>query len=114
MGKNSKRVRARQIKRFAVTWNNWEEDEAKEAEELDWITYGIMGREIAPVTGTKHLQCYFETVSKISCVQFSKRFESVAGCRVHVEEARGTLEENQDYCSKHSIHRMLPGSPPTN
>lgn len=59
------------------------------------VAYLIVGREVAPTTGTRHLQGF---------IRFNKRLR-FAGVRnllpqCHLTSARGTLQQNRDYCSK--------------
>lgn len=85
-------------KAWLATLNN-PTDEEKEAlkarfEQPD-IEYAIVGEEIAPTTGTPHLQIYVYFKTR-------KTFVSVRNViqRAHVIKARGSPITNRTYCSK--------------
>lgn len=81
-------------KRWCLTINNPQaEDEERFSSEK--IQYAIVGREIAPDTGTKHLQCYV-------CLRRQDRFSGLKKLfpRAHIEKAQGTVLQNQLYCKK--------------
>lgn len=48
------------VKRFCFTLNNYTEDDIKKLQEYaqEWTQFAIIGKEIAPTTGTPHLQGY--------------------------------------------------------
>jgi hypothetical protein len=91
---------------FCLTWNNYPHEIALDPDtnatsirnrlfDANTMRYLIIGFEIAPNTGTPHLQMYvhYHTVKDIGYVR--KRWP---GC--HVEPALGTPSQNYDYCSK--------------
>lgn len=86
------------IKRFCATINNFTEDDELRARTLaeSSCKYAIIGREIAPTTGTPHLQCFFN----LSRGQRFRRLTSLLGPRVHIEASKGTDLDNQKYCKK--------------
>lgn len=60
------------------------------------VRYAVFGKEVAPTTGTPHLQGYLSFKSQ-------KRFNAVqkllpAGA--HIEAAKGTPQQNREYCTK--------------
>jgi len=59
------------------------------------FAYAVVGREVAPTTGTPHLQGYVRLRSRI-------RFASLRALlpQCHLSRARGTPQQNFDYCSK--------------
>lgn len=80
---------------FCFTLNNYtpaEEDALKA--NLD-ITYLIYGHEVAPGTGTPHLQGYMQFAERMTPT-FVKRINP----RMHLENAKGSGEQNKIYCSK--------------
>lgn len=84
-----------QSRTFVFTLNNYNELEEKKLQGLD-CRYLIYGRELAPTTGTPHLQGY---------VYFDKRktFADVFRMlpeRAHMEVAKGSPAQNHKYCSK--------------
>lgn len=81
---------------YIMTWNNYDEKDYIEIKSyFDTMTHWIIGKEIAPTTGTKHLQGYFYNKNAI---RFStlKTLYPKASWRV----AKGTKEQNFIYCSK--------------
>lgn len=76
------------------TWNNYPPTYAAVLDRLD-CRYCVAGEEIAPGTGTHHLQGYI-------CWKNGKTIPSVRallrGC--HIEIARGNHEQNDRYCRK--------------
>lgn len=92
---NSKPVRER-ARRFCFTLNNYT------SEEYDTLTQVflekkwcyIIGKEVGE-NGTPHLQGYLQCKNAISFNTLKKIIP-----RAHIEQARGTEEENFAYCSK--------------
>lgn len=84
--------------RFVFTLNNWSETEWIQLKTLEHMTtWGILGKETAPVTGTKHIQgaC---TVGKQVALSTIKKWPGLA--RAHIEEMKGSPLDSQKYCSK--------------
>lgn len=79
---------------FCFTWNNYPDEFAAVLESLG-TRYRCYGKEIAPSTGTPHLQgyLYFTNPRVVECVR-----RSLPG--VHVSVSNGTPQQNIDYCSK--------------
>jgi len=86
-------------RRFCITINNYTEDhEQRFAEFCDSasVLYGICGREIAPTTGTPHLQAFI-------ILQAPQRFSFIKrhlGDDIHIEIARAKSVNAADYCRK--------------
>lgn len=82
---------------FCFTLNNPKQNGGKQFRyELESISsYGIIGREIAPTTGTPHYQGYV-------CLpdNYNIRQLKFLNQNVHWAYAKGTWEQNRDYCSK--------------
>ena len=86
------------VRRFCFTWNNYTE--------LDWVLcsefikkyakYGIIGKEIAPNTGTHHIQGFINLQKPMRFSTIKQRLDS----RIHIEKANGSDEQNQEYCKK--------------
>lgn len=79
---------------WCFTINNYEDGE----ERLEWLNgydYCVAGREVAPDTGTPHLQGYvkFTKQQRLSAV---KKIHKTA----HWEISRGTPQQAADYCKK--------------
>lgn len=79
---------------FCFTWNNYPAEFAVVLESLG-ARYRCYGKEIAPSTGTPHLQgyVYFANPRVVECVR-----RSIPGA--HVSVANGTPQQNIEYCSK--------------
>lgn len=63
------------------------------------LKYFIIGDEVCPTTGRHHWQCYFYSANPI-------RFETLKAKLpgAHLAPAKGTPQQNKDYCSKESVH----------
>jgi len=92
---------------WCFTVNNWTEDQKSELSRIFRGSRWIMGEEVGE-SGTPHLQGY---------VKFSKAvrpLEHVKVKGVHWEKARGSVDQNIEYCSKDNkaagnlIKRPLP------
>lgn len=89
----------KQIKKFTFTWNNYTNESITFLERYynAYCQYMIYGEEVAPTTGTKHLQGYIELKKYRRFKQIvEKDFEG----KIHIEIARGNYAQNQVYCSK--------------
>lgn len=86
------------------TLNNYTDDELHLCQTLidhPKVLYFIFGRELAPSTGTPHLQCYLQldgrkelsTIIRILHAHGLRRVANVIVCN-------GSSEENREYCSK--------------
>jgi len=84
-------------RRWCFTLNNYTaEDEAKiQSKDIPFVIYG---RERAPTTGTPHLQGYLELADRGKTLSATKKMLGLQ--TVHLIIARGTAEENINYCSK--------------
>lgn len=81
-------------KHWVFTVNNYTEGE----ERLEWLKdydYCVAGEEVAPDTGTKHLQGYV-------CFTQRKRLTALKKLHkeAHWEQCRGTPKQASDYCKK--------------
>lgn len=79
---------------WCFTLNNYTEEEDNALQALECV-YLIYGYEVAPETGTPHLQGYVRFKS-------AKKLEQVKAKipRAHLEKARGSCEDNVAYCKK--------------
>lgn len=86
--------------RWVFTWNNYQNTETwKEVlddffEKINTIYY-IYGKEIAPETGTPHLQGYFRTNKKL----YRATIRSY-NLPIWIDRAKGSEKECIDYCAK--------------
>ena len=74
------------------------------------VTFVAFQQEIAPDTGTPHLQCYVQLNAKKLPRDFSSFVERYFGTRYHTEGCRGSAEDNVDYVSKEDSRK--PGTEP--
>jgi len=79
---------------YVFTLNNYNDENVACLDQLDCV-YMVYGKEIAPTTGTPHLQgyVYFKNARAVKSVR-----KLLAGA--HVEAAMGTAAQNKEYCSK--------------
>lgn len=100
--------RQRKYRRFCLTLNNYstdEEDYFKSIADDPKVRYLCYGREVAPGTGTPHMQAYLEfgrekqlTLSGLRNYIFHAQKQMA--CRYHIEPANGKGSANRDYCKK--------------
>jgi hypothetical protein len=74
------------------------------------VTFVAFQREVAPNTGTPHLQVYVQLNAKKLPRDFSSFIERYLGRRCHTEGCRGSAEDNVDYVSKEASR--APGTEP--
>jgi len=85
-------------RRFVSTLNNpqctleelWHQD----------MSYLVAGDEVAPQTGTRHFQIYFETKSKASMSTLLPKLASLWKSHPYLACAKGTSAQNKEYCTK--------------
>jgi hypothetical protein len=86
---------------WCFTINNWELlsthllNDVKAR--LSAAKYWVMGREVSPSTGTKHLQGF---VQYHNAVYFNGVKKDLEGTGAHIEPCKGTALQNMDYCKK--------------
>lgn len=95
-------------RRYRFTVNNWTPDLKAAILAEEKFSYVIVGEEIAPTTGTPHLQCYCELHKPGRFGPFAKKFKA----------AFLTCEQSQianiDYCKKDGVfeERGVPKADP--
>lgn len=96
---------------WCFTFNNYPDELANDDALDTWLhrlggKYCIAGREVAPATGTRHLQGYvqFENAKSLATVR-----NILPGC--HLESARGKPHQCAEYCRKEHSFREF-GDPP--
>lgn len=86
-------------KNWCFTLNNYTESDVALFEAIGservGINYFIFGREVGE-NGTPHLQCFVSFAARRSLGYLKNLF----GNRVHGEVARGSAQQNKEYCSK--------------
>lgn len=86
-------------KRWCFVLNNYTEEDLKAIvalHETEKISFLIIGKELAPSTGTPHLQAYLETTTRMLGSALKKIMPSGSVLIV----AKGTAKEQLIYCSK--------------
>lgn len=83
-------------KNYCFTLNNYRDYEIESLKSNPLIQYIVFGYEIAPTTQTPHLQGYIQFKRPVSIETIKKKVNK----RMHIEQARGTPEENKKYCTK--------------
>lgn len=86
-------------RRHCFTLNNYTQEQIEFLEYWDTATYICFSQEIAPTTGTPHLQGYFETENQYTISALVKKHLKI--CKgIHLEPAKANAEKNKAYCSK--------------
>jgi len=80
---------------YIFTFNNYPNTDLVDNVECKYIAYS---KEVAPTTGTPHLQGF---ISFNSNKTFSAACKSLPGC--HVQVMHGSIQENEAYCSKAGV-----------
>lgn len=84
-----------QSKYWAFTWNNYPEDWGSFLERsAPDLNFWVAGKEVAPSTGTPHLQGYLEAVERLRPTELGWPPQ------IHWEKARGSRAANVKYCTK--------------
>lgn len=98
-------------KSFVFTYNNYTEEDEIAIQAID-CRYMIYGREVAPETGTAHLQGYCSFDKSIRLGAFTKKFPLHDGTiQVRTDIAKASAASNEVYCSKGS-DVFTKGTPP--
>ena len=95
-------------KKWCFTLNNYTEETEQHIRNIE-CQFMIFGHEVAPTTGTRHLQgfIYFSQRKTFNTV---RRLFGIDG--IHIEAAAGTIQENVDYCSKDNNDVFIKGNQP--
>ncbi len=91
MGKSGK------ARSFCLTINNYDQSHIDQLKQEKY-KYIIIGDEVAPSTGTKHLQVYISYPNPRSFNAIKSIFPTA-----HIEISAGDAQQNRDYCSKDCI-----------
>ena len=88
---------ANQCRRWCFTFNNYTEETIDYLRK--WLTedvccYAIVGKEVGSVKHTPHLQGFMNLKRKVRIATLKKKLNA------HYESARGSDEENRNYCKK--------------
>ena len=85
---------------YCMTFNNYPKGHVKELQSLKNLAYIHWGYEIAPTTGTPHLQGYMEFTSKRTMTSIQKEIQKLTGKKCGLIPANGDCKANQAYCAK--------------
>jgi hypothetical protein len=92
---------------YLYTINNYTKKDLKKfitlAESLEKHRYICFGLEIAPTTGTKHIQGYIQLNIAQRLTFLHNYFSFTKGgelLKFHIDMANGTPDQNRDYCKK--------------
>lgn len=79
---------------YVFTINNYSQEDISAVHQLKY-QYLVYGKEVAPTTGTPHLQgfVYFKNTRTLSAVSKDLR-------RASLQAAKGTAQQNREYCTK--------------
>lgn len=92
-------VRRQAVCKWAITCNNYTEEQLEEIKAWAQTNcqYAVIGKEVAPTTGTKHLQIFIHLFQKKhgSTILALPFFTGA-----HIEVARGSDLQNHQYCTK--------------
>lgn len=94
-----------QAKNYCFTYNN--PPCLLQLEHISQLQYGVYGEEVAPTTGTRHLQGYLQFIRRVRMTKVCKIIPTA-----HFEVARGTPAQNIVYCKKGGIYHEF-GVPST-
>lgn len=83
---------------YALTVNNETQLDVEQLEGLNYA-YLIIGIETSPTTLTPHLQCYVYLKNAITLKSLKKKIP-----RAHIEPAKGSPQQNRDYCSEDGLY----------
>lgn len=95
---------------YSFTLNNYQEDifdYLEAAFSKGKIRYLIAGKEIAPTTGTPHIQGYIYYHNQTAFSTFKK----MIGKKAHIEKSKGSPEQNEIYCKKEGNYIELGDKP---
>jgi len=89
---------------YCFTYNNYSpigEDYLRTWLEFN-CKYAIYGHEIAPTTGTPHLQGYFSLKKKKRTATIQKQFQEY-NIGITIIYAKGSAQQNRNYCTKADV-----------
>lgn len=102
-------------KQYAWTFSNYTEDEILRVQALirDHCRYGVYGKEVAPTTGTPHLQGYLVLNQKQHGTFIQKKMSKRKPSPVWFSQTvRASAKINREYCLKIREKDVRKGTPP--
>lgn len=105
-----KEPRAAARKQYLCTLNNYTDEEVEKVQKFakKHCQYLVYGKEIAPTTGTPHLQIYLYLLKKNRGTFIHKAIPRMA---VMMNKVYGSAAENRDYCLKTRPKDIRKGTP---
>ncbi len=91
------------VHRWCWTFNNYTRRHVtwiKSLQDNNSVTFLIFGKEVAPTTGTPHLQGYIETESRSRLLTIQRLLSPKKPELVSARVCKGTAAQNIEYCSK--------------
>jgi len=88
--------------KFCFTLNNYVKEDTEVLKSIEWIKYGIVGKEIGE-SGTPHLQGYIQVPKgkRTTASGMAKRLKKEGlSSQPHVEIQKGTNDQAREYCLK--------------
>lgn len=88
------------VRHIGIIWNNYLDNHLELLQDFyDKLkgNYFVIGYEIAPTTGTPHVQGYIQLSNRLS---FKEILARTTHKSIHINRCDGTVEENVTYCKK--------------
>lgn len=105
-GNNNPLLSKSRSKRFKFVWNNYGECDVAFLKSWDEVSYIHFAKEVAPTTGMKHLDGYFEMKKVVTLNVLWKKFP-----KTWIRVAKGNVDQNVDYSSKEEGESFVRGEP---
>lgn len=99
------------LRHYAFTLNNYTDEHLKNLAEhwKERCAYMIFGKEVAPTTGTPHLQGYVQLLKQARLKTINTWWKNKIGKAPHIEPAMGTPDQNENYCGKEDLNPTVYG-----
>ncbi len=96
------KVKNMAYKNYVFTLNNWTVDNDENLRNYyeQTCSFIIFGKEIAPTTGTPHLQGYIQLEKRTRLKTILKWWKNTIHGAPHIERAKGSAKQNEVYCGK--------------
>lgn len=88
-------VRQEVAKNICLTVNNWTQADYDSIWNCALFGYVVIGKEVAPTTGTAHLQCYAQLLKRMRLTTVARQIP-----RAHIEPAQAKAVDAANYCKK--------------
>lgn len=88
------------VREIVFTVNNYDEGDREKIMALEWVSYGVCGKEVAPSTGTPHLQGFLQLTKRMRIKSVNDKLKAAVAKSVWTQAAKGGPTKNLEYCSK--------------